>query len=117
MLWYQRGYQNKDTATSASTIKLKGVAMTNYSQLNISIHGGADGIRIWDVADYVIPPQVRTQSITDSKFGARSNRDDQETITNCISADFSRIFERTAKKGSLFRSSYKSSAIDDLCTI
>lgn len=59
-VWYQRGYQEFDAVTSATTTKLKGIAMTNYTQLNISLHGGVDGVRIWDVADYVVPPQVIT---------------------------------------------------------
>ena len=48
----------KDQAVSATTTKLKGIALTNCTQLNITIHGGVDGNRIWDVADYVMPPQV-----------------------------------------------------------
>jgi hypothetical protein len=43
---------------------LKGIALTNYSQLNISIPGGKGGIRIWDVADYVVPPQVSGWCVT-----------------------------------------------------
>lgn len=60
-VWYQRGYQEFETVTSATTTKLKGIAMTNYTQLNISLHGGVNGVRIWDVADYVVPPQVTTE--------------------------------------------------------
>ncbi|NXT40164.1 P2RX5 protein, partial [Pelecanoides urinatrix] len=45
----KKGYQDTDTSLQSSVItKLKGVAFTNTSEL---------GERIWDVADYVIPPQ------------------------------------------------------------
>jgi len=59
IIW-ERGYQVKDNVISATTTKLKGIALTNCTQLNITIHGGVDGNRIWDVADYVMPPQVTT---------------------------------------------------------
>ena len=58
VMYWEGGYQNKDTAISATTTKLKGIALTNCTQLNITIHGGVAGNRIWDVADYVMPPQV-----------------------------------------------------------
>jgi P2X purinoceptor 4 len=57
VIWWDKGYQETDTAVSATTTKLKGVSLTNYSQLNITIAGGVNGTRIWDVADYVVPPQ------------------------------------------------------------
>ncbi|XP_063002796.1 P2X purinoceptor 5 [Elgaria multicarinata webbii] len=45
----KKGYQDVDTSIQSSVItKLKGVAFTNTSEL---------GERIWDVVDYVIPPQ------------------------------------------------------------
>ncbi|XP_066490884.1 P2X purinoceptor 5 [Tiliqua scincoides] len=45
----KKGYQDVDTSIQSSVItKLKGVAFTNTSEL---------GERLWDVADYVIPPQ------------------------------------------------------------
>lgn len=47
-LW-EKGYQETDSVVSSVTMKVKGVAVTNTSAL---------GARIWDVADYVIPPQV-----------------------------------------------------------
>ena len=47
-LW-EKGYQETDSVVSSVTIKVKGVTLTNTSAL---------GARIWDVADYVIPPQV-----------------------------------------------------------
>uniref|UniRef100_A0A2K6EM76 P2X purinoceptor n=1 Tax=Propithecus coquereli TaxID=379532 RepID=A0A2K6EM76_PROCO len=45
---WEKGYQEMDSVVSSVTTKVKGVAVTNTSQL---------GFRIWDVADYVIPPQ------------------------------------------------------------
>nr|XP_009665080.1 PREDICTED: P2X purinoceptor 4 [Struthio camelus australis] len=46
-LW-EKGYQETDSVVSSVTTKVKGVTLTNTSSL---------GTRIWDVADYVIPPQ------------------------------------------------------------
>ncbi|XP_054700218.1 P2X purinoceptor 4-like isoform X2 [Grus americana] len=46
-LW-EKGYQETDSVVSSVTTKVKGVTLTNTSTL---------GARIWDVADYVIPPQ------------------------------------------------------------
>ncbi|NWU91056.1 P2RX4 protein, partial [Upupa epops] len=46
-LW-EKGYQETDSVVSSVTTKVKGVVLTNTSTL---------GARIWDVADYVIPPQ------------------------------------------------------------
>uniref|UniRef100_A0A803TCI5 P2X purinoceptor n=1 Tax=Anolis carolinensis TaxID=28377 RepID=A0A803TCI5_ANOCA len=45
---WEKGYQEKDSVVSSVTTKVKGVAVTNTSEL---------GLRVWDVADYVIPPQ------------------------------------------------------------
>ncbi|KAM8818307.1 P2X purinoceptor 5 isoform 1-T1 [Rhynchonycteris naso] len=45
----KKGYQDTDTSLQSSIItKVKGVSFTNTSEL---------GERLWDVADYVIPPQ------------------------------------------------------------
>ncbi|XP_030621123.1 P2X purinoceptor 4b [Chanos chanos] len=46
--WYQRGYQDSDSVISSVTTKVKGTAVTNTSVL---------GVHVWDVAEYVIPPQ------------------------------------------------------------
>ncbi|XP_070082554.1 P2X purinoceptor 5 isoform X2 [Equus przewalskii] len=47
-LW-KKGYQDTDTSLESSIVtKVKGVTFTNTSDL---------GARLWDVADYVIPPQ------------------------------------------------------------
>ncbi|EQB77364.1 purinergic receptor P2X4 isoform a isoform 4-like protein [Camelus ferus] len=45
---WEKGYQETDSVVSSVTTKAKGVTVTNTSKL---------GFRIWDVADYVIPPQ------------------------------------------------------------
>nr|XP_034953777.1 P2X purinoceptor 4 [Zootoca vivipara] len=45
---WEKGYQETDSVVSSVTTKVKGVTVTNTSEL---------GPRIWDVADYVIPPQ------------------------------------------------------------
>ncbi|XP_042823753.1 P2X purinoceptor 5 isoform X2 [Panthera tigris] len=52
----KKGYQDTDTSLQSSIItKVKGVTFTNTSEL---------GERLWDVADYVIPPQ--SESIPDA---------------------------------------------------
>ncbi|XP_067307608.1 P2X purinoceptor 4a-like isoform X2 [Pseudorasbora parva] len=51
ILWYvilRRGHQDTDTVLSSVTTKVKGIALTNTTEL---------GEQIWDVADYIIPPQ------------------------------------------------------------
>ena len=54
ILW-QRGYQEFDNVVSGLTTKLKGVVYSNYSYLRTPELNH----RIFDVADYVIPPQVK----------------------------------------------------------
>lgn len=52
VLVYKKGYQEFDIIHSSVTTKVKGVAFSNHSNdTNV-------GRRTWDVADYVIPPQV-----------------------------------------------------------
>ncbi|XP_048677742.1 P2X purinoceptor 4-like isoform X5 [Caretta caretta] len=46
---WEKGYQETDSVVSSVTAKVKGITMTNTSEL---------GLRVWDVADYVIPPQL-----------------------------------------------------------
>ena len=49
MFLVKKCYQDTDTSLQSSIItKVKGVTFTNTSEL---------GERLWDVADYVIPPQ------------------------------------------------------------
>jgi len=67
-MYWKGGYQDKDQAISATTTKLKGIALTNSTQLNITMHGGVDGNRIWDVADYVMPPQVISSATYNSLY-------------------------------------------------
>ncbi|XP_067393964.1 P2X purinoceptor 1 [Emydura macquarii macquarii] len=45
---YEKGYQSQDGIISSVSVKLKGLTVTNISGM---------GPRIWDVADYVFPPQ------------------------------------------------------------
>lgn len=49
---YEKGYQSQDSIVSSVSVKLKGITLTNESVL---------GPHIWDVVDYVFPPQVRRQ--------------------------------------------------------
>ncbi|XP_076842447.1 P2X purinoceptor 4a-like [Brachyhypopomus gauderio] len=63
----KKGYQDTDTVISSVTTKVKGIALTNTSDL---------GLRIWDVADYVIPPQVasrRTETKEENSFFVLTN--------------------------------------------
>eukprot|EP00045_Choanoeca_perplexa_P015391 m.192992 g.192992 ORF g.192992 m.192992 type:complete len:448 (-) comp16971_c0_seq4:56-1399(-) len=55
---YQKGYQERDSAVSSVTSKVKGVAVT-CENLTISSMSEcqADDIRVWDTSDYVVPPQ------------------------------------------------------------
>ncbi|XP_052406623.1 P2X purinoceptor 4 isoform X2 [Carassius gibelio] len=53
-LWYVAligGHQETDTILSSVTTKVKGIALTNTTEL---------GEQIWDVADYIIPAQYPT---------------------------------------------------------
>uniref|UniRef100_A0A8C0GWH5 Purinergic receptor P2X 1 n=1 Tax=Chelonoidis abingdonii TaxID=106734 RepID=A0A8C0GWH5_CHEAB len=45
---YKKGYQSQDGIISSVSVKLKGLTVTNISGI---------GPHIWDVADYVFPPQ------------------------------------------------------------
>lgn len=45
----RRDHQTTDNILSSVTTKVKGIALTNTSEL---------GEQIWDVADYIIPSQV-----------------------------------------------------------
>ena len=49
---WKKGYQEFENVHSAVTTKLKGVVYTNFTNIPGLRH------RIWDVADYVVPPQV-----------------------------------------------------------
>ncbi|XP_042713694.1 P2X purinoceptor 1 isoform X1 [Chrysemys picta bellii] len=45
---YEKGYQSQDGIISSVSVKLKGLTVTNISGM---------GPHVWDVADYVFPPQ------------------------------------------------------------
>ncbi len=49
---FKKGYQDFEDVQSAVTTKVKGVAFTNMTD------DPGIGTRVWDVADYIIPPQV-----------------------------------------------------------
>ncbi|XP_041348951.1 P2X purinoceptor 4-like isoform X2 [Gigantopelta aegis] len=77
---WQKGYQSFEDVQSAITVKVKGVAFTNLT--GVPPEGGP---RIWDVADYVVPPQEnnaffvmtnmiitpQTQDICDEELGVK----------------------------------------------
>lgn len=46
---YEKGYQSSSGLISSVSVKLKGLAMTQFPGL---------GPQVWDVADYVFPAQV-----------------------------------------------------------
>ncbi|XP_022108443.1 P2X purinoceptor 4-like isoform X2 [Acanthaster planci] len=55
---YKKAYQSTDTVISSVTTKLKGVSYTNISGLpDLNIKDTTPYDRIWDVSDYVVPPQ------------------------------------------------------------
>ncbi|KAG8456106.1 hypothetical protein GDO86_002052 [Hymenochirus boettgeri] len=68
----EKGYQDFDTVVSSVTSKVKGVAVTNTTEL---------GVKIWDVADYIIPAQLpdsntictSEQNCTPGYVGTHSN--------------------------------------------
>uniref|UniRef100_A0A2K6U9P0 P2X purinoceptor n=1 Tax=Saimiri boliviensis boliviensis TaxID=39432 RepID=A0A2K6U9P0_SAIBB len=67
----KKGYQDVDTSLQSAVItKVKGVAFTNTSDL---------GERLWDVADYVIPPQ--NEDIPDGVCSEDSDCHPGEAVT------------------------------------
>ena len=50
---YEKGYQRKEDVVSSVTIKVQGIDYTNGRGNFENV-----GDRVWDTADYVIPPQV-----------------------------------------------------------
>ncbi|KAK9970641.1 hypothetical protein ABG768_026567 [Culter alburnus] len=46
--WQQRAYQDQDSVISSVSTKVKGNILTNSS---------IEGVHVWDVSEYVIPPQ------------------------------------------------------------
>lgn len=50
---YEKGYQRKEDVVSSVTIKVQGIDYTNGTGNFTNV-----GDRVWDTADYVIPPQV-----------------------------------------------------------
>uniref|UniRef100_A0A1I8G2Z9 ATP receptor n=1 Tax=Macrostomum lignano TaxID=282301 RepID=A0A1I8G2Z9_9PLAT len=50
----EKGYQSFDTVVSGVTTKLKGLEYTNYTNIP------SIGDRIWDVADWAVPPQMNS---------------------------------------------------------
>uniref|UniRef100_A0A2K5CH29 ATP receptor n=1 Tax=Aotus nancymaae TaxID=37293 RepID=A0A2K5CH29_AOTNA len=67
----KKGYQDVDTSLQSAVItKVKGVAFTNTSDL---------GERLWDVADYVIPPQ--NEGIPDGACSEDSDCHPGEAVT------------------------------------
>ncbi len=52
---YKKGYQEHDTALSAVTTKLKGTAVVNFTGFDSPL---LNGVKVFDPADYVVPPQV-----------------------------------------------------------
>uniref|UniRef100_A0A803XYV4 P2X purinoceptor n=1 Tax=Meleagris gallopavo TaxID=9103 RepID=A0A803XYV4_MELGA len=56
---YEKGYQTQDSIVSSVSVKLKGLTMTNESTL---------GPHIWDVVDYVFPPQGDSSFVVMTNF-------------------------------------------------
>ncbi|GAV00368.1 hypothetical protein RvY_11229-2 [Ramazzottius varieornatus] len=56
VLVYKKGYQETDNVESSVTSKVKGVVLTNFT-LDPNATADEEKLRVWDTADYVIPPQ------------------------------------------------------------
>ncbi|NWT58561.1 P2RX1 protein, partial [Locustella ochotensis] len=56
---YEKGYQSQDSIVSSVSVKLKGLTVTNESVL---------GPHIWDVVDYVFPPQGDNSFVVMTNF-------------------------------------------------
>ncbi|XP_075051072.1 P2X purinoceptor 1 isoform X2 [Mixophyes fleayi] len=56
---YEKGYQDVDDIISSVSIKFKGIAITNIENTSREI---------WDVADYVFPPQGDSSSVVMTNF-------------------------------------------------
>ena len=58
---YNKGYQEAEAVVSAVTTKVKGVTLTNYTDVELeAVPREWRGLynRVWDVTDYVVPSQV-----------------------------------------------------------
>ncbi|KFP81601.1 P2X purinoceptor 1, partial [Acanthisitta chloris] len=56
---YEKGYQSQDSIVSSVSVKLKGLTLTNESTM---------GPHIWDVVDYVFPPQGDNSFVVMTNF-------------------------------------------------
>ena len=57
---YNKGYQERDKVVSAVTTKVKGIIQTNFSEAelsNVPAEWRPLYRRVWDVADFVVPPE------------------------------------------------------------
>ena len=50
---YEKGYQDTDVPETLALTKVKGVSYTEREEPS------GNYTRVWDVADYVVPPEVR----------------------------------------------------------
>ena len=58
---YKKGYQEAEAVVSAVTTKVKGVTLTNYTDVELEAvprEWRELYNRVWDVTDYVVPSQV-----------------------------------------------------------
>lgn len=79
----KKGYQDTDSVISSVTTKVKGLALTNTTGL---------GLRVWDEADYIVPPQVvhcsKKEKVQWRAVRTKSNSK-QVKLVLCSSAVFS----------------------------
>ena len=57
---YNKGYQEFENPYSSVTTKVKGTSLTNLTGKVLPLYGG---VHVWDTADYIIPPEVKTISV------------------------------------------------------
>ncbi|KAM4701310.1 P2X purinoceptor 1 [Discoglossus pictus] len=56
---YEKGYQSVDGIISSVSVKMKGLGVTNFSNM---------GVEIWDAVDYVFPPQGDSSFVVMTNF-------------------------------------------------
>uniref|UniRef100_A0A670XZZ9 P2X purinoceptor n=1 Tax=Pseudonaja textilis TaxID=8673 RepID=A0A670XZZ9_PSETE len=76
---YEKGYQSKDGIINSVSVKLKGIAVTNISGM---------GPYLWDVADYVFPPQGDSSFVVMTNFIITRGQKQETCPGVCSSACF-----------------------------
>ncbi|KAK2827535.1 hypothetical protein Q7C36_018461 [Tachysurus vachellii] len=93
----KKGYQDTDSVISSVTTKVKGLALTNTTDL---------GLRVWDEADYIVPPQEENSFFVLTNLNITPNQTQSRCAenpgpeTSCVSArDCKRGFHDSRRNG------------------